>query len=257
MQVGPLLPRVVKVLPALSTALALGVSGPLPIAPASAAPPPPPIWESDFGVALSISSDDDNTQTVTLPFTFSFQGADYTEVTVSTNGFIWLGGDSGDECCNGNVPDFLVDPPRIAPMWFDLNPGESPDPGVTTGVFYNDSISGEAVITFVEVPEFGTERSFSFQTILFDDGTICFGYHGISRVSDHDVLTGVTPGDGADDPGATDLFRVIKKSLDTGSEGTVYEFYPGGRKFDLKRRNVCFIPNGFDGWVVSDSDQLP
>jgi hypothetical protein len=59
---------------------------------------------------------DDNTLATTIPFTFDFYGTGYTDVNISTNGFIWLSsvGDAG--CCDGfTIPtDPNITEPYIA-----------------------------------------------------------------------------------------------------------------------------------------------
>lgn len=100
--------------------------------------------DATSGTLLAISAEDDDWNTVGLPFTFNFFGTDYTQVDVSSNGFLSFDIDS--ECNdNYNWDDTLVSEsgnpipltdtdcdddsgwggnPLIA-LWFDdLDPGE-------------------------------------------------------------------------------------------------------------------------------------
>ncbi|MCH8997375.1 MAG: FecR domain-containing protein, partial [Proteobacteria bacterium] len=201
------------------------------------------------GTDLALS--DDDTQSVDLSFTFSFQGVDYTSITVSSNGFIWMGGDSGDDCCDADLTEFLNDAPRISPAWFDLDPGSG---GSVTVTDNGDSV----IITWQDVPEFSNTDGNVFQVQLFADGTIVFAYEtlnaDLSGGHDHDAIVGITEGGGVTDPGETDLSVI--GTFDTGSEGTVYEFIErdntdGADNFDLSGKTIVFLPNGSGGWTVT------
>ena len=52
--------------------------------------------DASDGALSAVSNADDNYETVTLPFTFNFFGTDYTEVDISSNGFLSF--DIGNEC---------------------------------------------------------------------------------------------------------------------------------------------------------------
>ncbi|MCH8991785.1 MAG: hypothetical protein IIA44_08580 [Acidobacteria bacterium] len=93
------------------------------------------------GTLLDIEDEDDDWDTVTLPFTFNFFGTDYTQVDVSSNGFLSF---DIDNDCNDNyntdedtIPhtDVGCDSgsgwggnPLIAPWFDDLDPGECGNP---------------------------------------------------------------------------------------------------------------------------------
>ncbi len=201
-----------------------------------------------------LNLEDDETQSVDLNFAFPFLGDTYTAITVSSNGFIWLGtSETDDDCCDADDAEFLSDPPRIAPAWYDLDPGES---GASITVAdLGDSI----VVTWQGVPEFSNDDGNTFQVQLFSDGRIVFNYETLNADTSgsghfHDAIIGVTGGNGASDPGETDLSPF--GSFSTGSQGTVYEFFErdetdGSDNFDLSGQTIVFTPNGSGGWEVN------
>ena len=84
----------------------------------------PPVWESQNGATLPGQAlDNVNDGIVNLTFgsmSFPFEGKTYTGadiLNISSNGFISLGGDNGNGCCDGD-PTALVQGafPRIAPL---------------------------------------------------------------------------------------------------------------------------------------------
>jgi hypothetical protein len=94
------------------------------------------------------------------------------------------------------------------------------------------------------------------QTQLLEDGTIIFGYNGIDLVNplndvNTDVLVGISPANGANDPGGTDIGNTAP--FNTGAEPTVYELFIAASAplFDLDGGNVIFTPNGGGGFAVT------
>jgi hypothetical protein len=231
------------------------------VAPAAMAAPS--IWESDFGSV--IVTGDDLSTTGNLGFAFPFLGSSYSSFEASTNGFLSFGGLNGSDCCNGNVTEFLSESARIAANWFD----------VVGPVYLNTAVAGRAVFTW-DGYEFSTpSKTLTFQAQLFENGNITFGYTGQNFDADHDILIGVTGGNGAADPGSTNFAGLANYS--TGSVGTIYQFIqrPGGGgggggggegcETDcpdvasalnigvpgLQDANIFLRPNGQGGWFVN------
>ncbi len=141
------------------------------------------------GTLLGISSADDDWETVGLPFTFNFFGTEYTEMGVSTNGFLSF--DTVDLMgCNVNYNSFeftdLGNPiphhdgdcvfdlwganPLVAPWFDDLNPFECGD-------IYYDAFGTPPdrmfVVQFDNVCHFdcvicAPSEAITFETILFE-----------------------------------------------------------------------------------------
>jgi hypothetical protein len=64
---------------------------------------------------------DDSTHPIVLPFSFPHASGPYTDIVVSSNGFVTLGvPNPGSGCCSGSVSGLLSGQPRIAAFWQDL-----------------------------------------------------------------------------------------------------------------------------------------
>jgi hypothetical protein len=183
---------------------------------------------------------------VALGFPFNYAGAAYTQIEISTNGFVWLGANNNTNarCCAGRRGAFLFDPPSIAAFWTNL---------VTTGgnsaIFFN-ALPGRAVVTWRDAVEYGGSTwPFTIQLQLTALGEVTFWYSPdtIAIQVSHRVVVGITPGSGAIDPGATDLSAALP--VNTVAEPTIYEEW-AGNAFDLRARSFELIPNGMNGFVA-------
>jgi len=143
--------------------------------------------------AIVLDLGDDDSSEVPLGFSFPFQGSSYTSVWVNSNGNLTFG--SGDADFSESVGEFLSDQPRIAPLWDDL----APNNGGSVSVEYG---TGSATVIFDSVPEFFSTGANTFMVTLRDDGTYTIEYGAISAT---DGIAGSTEGNGAADPGETDL----------------------------------------------------
>lgn len=75
------------------------------------------------GTHANLESDDGTTGLVPIGFDFEFFGATYSQVNISTNGFIGFDAGMSDGCCEGRrIPraDFVNN--VIAAVWSDLTP---------------------------------------------------------------------------------------------------------------------------------------
>jgi hypothetical protein len=160
-------------------------------------------WESNLGTNLGLT-DDSVSPPQNLGFSFQIPGGGTTNaVEVSSNGYIWLevGLGGGNGCCNGTVSTFLSLAARIAPMWHDLNPSAG-------GTVNFNALPGKAVITWDQVPEFGSGGSNTMQVQLFSDGSFQISYQNVANLS-HTGLVGFTRGNGVPDPGAIDWSTAV------------------------------------------------
>jgi len=246
--------------------LALGIAATL----STAVFAQPPVWEAQTGATLPGQAlDNVNDGTVNLTFgsmSFPFAGKTYTgndTLNISSNGFISLGGDNGDGCvnldCSGKAQQLLdFSNPTIAPLWTDLNPN-----GVAGGgdIFINtfnddkDAAIDRIVITFATGFSDCANNNCSalVQVQLLEDGTIIFGYNGINQTVSQtsDILIGLSPGNGATDPGSTVFSTDVP--FDSGIESTIYQLFSPPLNFDLDDTNLVFTPNGMGGFNVSDT----
>ncbi len=167
---------------------------------------------------------DDTSTAIPLGFAFPFQGSNWTSLFVNGNGNFTFGAPSTD--FSETVAEFLGGPPRVAPLWDDLNP--------TGGLVVATPEPDALTIHFLSVPEFLGTTPNNFSVRFQDDGTVKVTYNGIFV---QDGLVGVTEGGGVSDPGPTDL------SDDNAfpAAGTTYQLFDGGPSpFDLPFRRIRF-----------------
>jgi hypothetical protein len=176
--------------------------------------------EETSGIILDLG--DDDTQELPLPFTFPFQGQNWTSVFVNSNGNLTFG--VGDTDFSESIGDFLDGPPRIAGLWDDLSPNNG---GSVTAEFTATSMT----ITFDSVPEFFTTGANTFAFTLHDNGDVDIDYGACTST---DSIAGITEGNGAADPGETDLSAGGPHPV----TGTTYEQFTGD--FDLSNLSVLF-----------------
>jgi hypothetical protein len=214
----------------------------------------PPLWESNYGTSVAAFQGCDDCGTVLpIPFNFSFRGNSFNQINLSSNGFLFLGtapsGSTGD--FTPSVAEFLSGPARVALMWADFfTPGGG-------SIKYNNSFSDHVVITWDGVPffPFNSPRN-TVQMQLYSNGQIIFSYMTLNPLvtgASNTALIGITPGNGAPDPGAVNFASAI--SFNTGSQGTVYELFQGqGTQLGLDGMSFIFTPNGNGGWDVMIDD---
>jgi hypothetical protein len=168
---------------------------------------------------------DDDAALIDLPFSFPFCGRLYNSVWVGSNGFVTF--EFPDVDFSESVPDLLNGPPRIAPLWRDLNPAAG-------GIVTAGGLGGNFVINYVDVPEFPAVGSNSFALTLRPDGTFNFAYDGLTA---ENGLAGRSQGLGfAADPGEIDLSKA-PQPISGAPGGAVYELFDRGRN-DLAGRNL-------------------
>jgi len=230
----------------------------------------PPVWESQTGATLPGQAlDNVNDDTVNLTFdsmSFPFAGKTYTGtdiLNISSNGFISLGGDNGPGCvnldCSGKSQQLLdFSNPSIALLWTDLNPNGVAGGGdifISTFNDDDDPAIDRIVITFATGFADCANNACSalVQVQLLEDGTIIFGYNGIRQTTDQtaDILIGLSPGNGAADPGNTVFSTTVP--FDSGMEPTIYQLFSPPQDFNLDDTNLVFTPNGMGGFNVDDT----
>ena len=231
---------------------------------ASAQNQPPQIFETNFGTPLNLT-DDSTTAVMFGSFVFPFAGSVFTGsdvLDISSNGFLSLGGSNGNDCCNGDLNEFLNDPfARISPLWADIDPANTAMDDVFIGTFNDDTDpEDDRLVVTWDAQHWGSGEDVLFQVQLLDTGVIVFGYNGVSAL-DRNTLIGITTGGGVADPGASDLST--GPFLDGGAE--IYELFApetpvisDPREFDLDFSNVVFTPVPvFGGFVVSHIEPIP
>ncbi len=168
-----------------------------------------------------VSLGDEDSVEVPLGKPFVFQGQARNSVFVNSNGSLSFG--AGDTSFEAEVPAFLAGPPRISPLWTDLDPsGFLGNPGVVLV----DASARPAAVHFVSVSEFFSSNPNYFTAELGDQGRIALKWGPTARGA---ALVGVTQGGGAADPGPVDLSRRGLRPA-----GTTYENF----QFNVSSRGV-------------------
>jgi len=130
---------------------------------------------------------DDDFHEVPLPFSFAFFGKQYHSVFINSDGDLTFT-EGENDATERSLGRMVAGPPRIAPLFRDLDPSKTPK-GVT---FASDPT--RFVVSWNGVPEYadlGTGPQQIFQVRLYPDGRIQFVYAGISTSS---AIVGITPG---------------------------------------------------------------
>lgn len=176
------------------------------------------------GILLSLG--DDTSQQVTLPFLFPYQGSLWGSVFVNSNGNLTFG--SGDTDFSESIAELLADQPRIAALWDDLSPNNG-------GLVTVEETATTWSVTFDGVPEFISTGANTFTVTLHQSGQVDVSYGAVSAL---DGIVGVTPGNGAANPGQSDL----SSSPTWPVLGTTYQQFTVGSPFDLAGGALTFVP---------------
>jgi hypothetical protein len=134
----------------------------------------------------AITNADAATTQISLPFTFQYYGADYTQISACSNGFIAMGYEDYRFGDNSAIPNTHGPSAMIAPFWDDLDPS-------TGGDIYQwyDSANHRFIIQFDAVQHYGGGFPETFEVILYDpayhatstgDGIIVFQYQDVTAV---------------------------------------------------------------------------
>lgn len=138
---------------------------------ATTEPPPAPYvcapsaitWVDPAGGA-SYALTDDSAAYASMPFGFRYYGATYTDVAVSSNGFIRMGGGSATQFSNAAIPNGSDPNALIAAFWDDLDPDKG---GSVSTKVVGASPNRTFVATWLDVPHYNVAGSaLSFQIVL-------------------------------------------------------------------------------------------
>jgi uncharacterized protein (TIGR03437 family) len=141
--------------------------------------------------ALQTGMGDDDSREIVIPFGFPFFGAQYRSVFVNSDGNLTFG--KGDaEITDRSLGRMVAGPPRIAPLFADLDPSSAQSPNGVRVLAEPSRI----VITWSAVPlweSFGAGPAQTFQVGLYPDGRIEFTYSGAGAGLE-DAVVGIAPG---------------------------------------------------------------
>jgi hypothetical protein len=169
---------------------------------------------------------DDTATPLPLGFTFRYQGQNWTSAFVNSNGSVTFG--AGDTDFSSSVPELLARAPRIAPLWTDLD--------ARFGLVIAEPGTLKASVHYVSVPEFFSDSPNYFSVHLLPLGIFALDYGATARGG---ALVGITQGNGAADPGESDLSDGLP--LFSG-RGTRYEEFIPPDPGDLSFEPFLFLP---------------
>ena len=124
---------------------------------------------SEVGTKLYLS--DESVVDVALPFAFPFYGEFKTKVGIGSNGYLTFGNWTGSVWTNTPIPEPSEPNDLLAVFWDDLDPSSNGDV-----YFYNDQEANRFIVEYKGVSKWLGSESYSFQVILYPDGTIVYQY---------------------------------------------------------------------------------
>ena len=104
-------------------------------------------------------------QTVSLPFSFKYYGVDYSQASISSNGFIAFGATTDADWRNWRLPDAGGPSPMVAVFWDDLDL-QSGSSYVYT--WYNSALHYYVVEWYNLISGYDSSTPQTFQAILYD-----------------------------------------------------------------------------------------
>lgn len=189
-----------------------------------------------------VSRCDDCNYPYALPFSFPFYGTARTQIFVGTNGYLTFNG--GDSTYSENLTAFN-NLPRIAAFFDDLYPAPSPDP--TSGLYVNDTLPGQFIVTYLKDPHYPSSGPFNtLQIQLYSDGRIIFGYNGIGSLNTGTIV-GLTPGPNSP---SQSIDYITQTNVNIPANTDVYEYFNDTLLFNLDQSFIIFTPNTGGGYNV-------
>lgn len=194
-----------------------------------------------------------------MNFVFPMGGvsASYTHAHIQSNGVMFLtNGTASGATTTGyststvtqlaNLCGTAGQPPRIAPLWRDLNILAANG----GGVYFNNTIPGKFVATWANAVQYGTTAPiFTLQAQLFATGEVHF-YCSSTTASSSATICGISPGNAIAAVSGVDLTNVAGNS---GTTQLMFEQFPANA-LDLANKFLHFAPNVFGGHDETAAD---
>ena len=173
-------------------------------------------WAEISGLGTEIPkpvNQNDFTETVTLPFTFKYYGNEFSQLRISSDGWIAFGSGTETAFENHALPYADSINNMVAVFWDDLFTNTvAPDAKL---LYYNDTQNNRFIIEWYKVPHVtDIEERETFEIILLDpavyptttgDGEILFQYHDVEEPAS--VTVGIE--NAAEDTGLLYLYNEI------------------------------------------------
>jgi len=189
----------------------------------------------------TLSDCDDCIATVNLPWTMPYFGRSYSQIRVSTNGWIGLGATAASSLNSNTALSWYgstaAPGPMIAPLWDDWNP-------VAAGSVYTGLVGSAFVVEWYGMYHYGqsTGASYTFQLKLFQDGRIEFHYGNMAGgVTSYDYGKSATVGIQEDVD--TIAKPISNDSAWIGSNTAIGMTRPGTVAFFVSAKDGFYAPN--------------
>jgi subtilisin family serine protease len=125
------------------------------------------------GTPVSLTGDDATSAEIPMGMDFPFYGDTFSGVRICTNG--WLSFTDGSTAYgNQALPNAGAPANLLAPLWDDLNFG-------TTPRAYTHFDGARFIVSWVDVPHYGTGGPYTFQVILHPTGEIRYQYLSVAE----------------------------------------------------------------------------
>ena len=173
------------------------------------------------GSPVTLGDDDSLQVTFTSGFSFPFFGTTYTSVFINSDGNLTFT-EKDDASTPRDLFRTLQGPPRVAAFFADLDPSDSGEVRVSqSGTKFR--------VTWVDVPEFGTNNHNTIQVTLYRNGNIQIVYG--PEVDGDDAVIGISPGNSG--PGNALFVDYSTVNPTTGIEDAIIERFASKRDLDF------------------------
>ena len=200
-------------------------------------------FRQQLGEAFALA--DDDTREMALPFVFTFFGQQHDRVFVNSDGNLTF--TEPDTASSArSVSRFLAGPPRLAPLFADLDPS-------TGGKMLAFGDSERFSVTWCGVHEWDKPESATMQITLLADGLI--EVHVSGQTTIRQAVIGASPGRTAD-------FVIADFSSaagNAGGAGAIGESFSDTSDLDMigvSRRFLATHPDEFDQLIVFTEEPL-
>lgn len=181
---------------------------------------------------------DDDSREFALLFPFPFFGAQHRSLHLNSDGNVSFG--TGDvEITDRSLGRMQAGPPRIAPLFRDLDPSQ-PQSSVR---ILNEA--NRVVISWVETPEYrdlGNGPRQTFQLRLYSDGRIEFAYISVNTT---EAVTGIAPGGVKGEP---TLVTFLNGNSPGEYNAAIVERFSGSESIDIFSAAQKFYRNHEDSY---------
>ena len=188
---------------------------------------------------------DDDMREVVLSFVFPFFGNGYDRVFVNSDGNLTFG--EGDAASTErSVSRLLTGPPRVAPLFADLDPS-------TSGTVFTYHDSGIFSATWCAIREYGRPATATVQANLSSDGTI--EIHVSRQTTIRAAVVAVSPG-ATTDFTPVDLTSNAPVSAGRGAIGEQFTTESALDVVAASRKFLMTHPDQFDNLVMFTDTEL-